>query len=415
MRKTLIALFCAALPLLAGADDTFVIRGATVHPVSGPKVENASLLVVNGTIAEIGGLKLAVPKGTRVVEGKGLHVYPGIIDSSTQVGLSEISAVRETSDFSELGDFKPQLRTAVACNPSSEHIPVIRANGTTTALAVPGSGLIAGQASMVHLDGWTWEEMTVRRDAALVVNFPAVNTFGDRTYTEAKRSYDQKIRNLSAYVESARRYQKAKAAPGPDFKTDLALEAMLPVLEGRVPVLVSASRERAVRDAIAWADKEKLRVILFDVRRPGKALAEIKSRNIPVILGPTQELPLEEDDPYDDAFTVPLEFYKAGVKFAFGSFGNQFARNLPYQAATAVAFGLPYEEALKAITLNPAEIFGISKDTGSIEKGKWADLMVTDGDPLEVRTQVKRLYIKRKEVELESRHTRLYKKYLARP
>ncbi len=414
MKRILLSLL-AALPLFAAADDTFAIRGATVHPVSGPKVENATLLVVSGTITEIGNAKLAVPKGTRLIDGKGLHVYPGIIDSSTQVGMSEISSVRETSDVTELGDFKPQLRAAIAINPSSEHIPVIRANGTTTALAVPGGGLIAGQASMMHLDGWTWEDMTVRRDAAMVLNFPVLSVFGDRSFADAKRNYDQQIRTLSEYIESARRYQKAKAAPGAGFKTDLALEAMLPVLDGKMPLLVGAERERAVRDAIAWADKEKLKIVLFNVRRPGKAMAEIKSRDIPVILGPTQELPLEEDDPYDEAFTVPLEFHKAGVKFAFGTFGNQFARNLPYQAATAVAFGLPYDEALKAITINPAEIFGISATTGSIDKGKWADLIVTDGDPLEVKTQVKRMFIKGKEVDLESRHTRLYKKYLARP
>lgn len=419
MKRAVLALLAAAMlaavPLMGAADDTFAIRGATVNPVSGPKIENATLLVVNGTIAEIGNAKLAVPKGTRIIDGKGLHVYPGIIDSSTQVGMSEISSVRETSDVAELGDFKPQLRAAVAINPSSEHIPVIRANGTTTALAVPGGGLIAGQASMMHLDGWTWEDMTVRRDAAMVLNFPTLSASGDRPFADSKRNYDQQIRTLSQYMESARRYQKAKAAPGPDFKIDLALEAMLPVLDGKMPLLVGAERERAVRDAIAWADREKLKIVLFNVRRPGKAMADIKSRDIPVILGPTQELPLEEDDPYDEAFTVPLEFHKAGVKFAFGTFGNQFARNLPYQAATAVAFGLPYEEALKAITINPAEIFGISATTGSVEKGKWADLILTDGDPLEVKTQVKRMFIKGKEVDLDSRHTRLYKKYMARP
>ena len=179
--------------------------------------------------------------------------------------------------------------------------------------------------------------------------------------------------------------------------------------------MISASRERAIKEAVAWAEKEGVRIVLAEVRRPGAALALLKEKNIPVILGPTQELPLEEDDPYDEAFTVPMEVHKAGVKFAFGSFGNQFSRNLPYQAATAVAFGLPYDEALKSVTLYPAQIWGVDDRIGSIEKGKDADIILTDGDPLEVKTNVKRMFIRGREVDLESKHTKLYKKYLARP
>ncbi|MBI3684699.1 MAG: amidohydrolase family protein [Acidobacteria bacterium] len=417
-----LSLFWLAAALSAGADDTFLIRGAVIHPVSGPSIENASLLVQDGKIADI-GLKIVVAKGIKVIEGKGLHVYPGMIDSATEVGMSEIGSVRETADVSELGDFKPQLRAAIAVNPSSEHIPVIRANGITAAMALPGGGVIAGQASLMYLDGWTWEEMTMRRDAAMVLSFPAINTFSFSftegvvrgSYTDAKRNYDRRMKQLREYFESARRYQKAKAAGGPGFKTDLALEAMLPVLEGKVPLMVSAVRERAIRDALAWAEKERVRIVLTGVRKPGNTLADLKAKNIPVICGPTQALPMEEDDSYDAAFSLPAELHRAGVKFAFGSFGNQFSRNLPYQAATAVAFGLPYEEALKSVTLYPAQIWGVDQIMGSIDKGKSADLMITDGDPLEVKTQLKRLFIRGREVDLESRHTKLYKKYLARP
>jgi imidazolonepropionase-like amidohydrolase len=395
--------FFLAATLFAGAQDTFVLRGVTVHPVSGPDVENASLLVVDGKIAEIGDAKLKTPKTARTIDAKGLHVYPGMIDSATQVGMSEISSVRETSDVSELGDFKPQLRAAVAVNPASEHIPVIRANGITAAMAVPDGGIIAGQASLLHLDGWTWEEMAIRIDAAMHLRFPVISSGGflSRTpFPEARRDYETRLKRLSEYFEQARRYEKAKAAAGPGFKPDLALEAMLPVLAKKTPIMITATRERAIKDAVAWSEKEGVL---------------LKQKNIPVILGPTQELPLEEDDPYDEAFTVPVEVHKAGVKFAFGSFGNQFSRNLPYQAATAVAFGLPYEEALKSVTLYPAQIWGVDDRMGSIEKGKWADIIVTDGDPLEVKTNVKRMFIQGKEVDLESKHTRLYKKYLARP
>jgi imidazolonepropionase-like amidohydrolase len=404
------------------ADNTFLLRGATIHPVSSAKVEGASLLVKDGKIAEIGP-KITVPKGTQVIDAKGLHVYPGMIDSATEIGLSEVSSVRETQDTNEIGDFKPQLRAAIAVNPASEHIPVIRANGIAAAIALPGGGIIAGQASLMRLNGWTWEEMELRRSAAMHLFFPTMgggsfrfSQESSRTgFAEARRAYERRLKLLQDYLESARRYHKAKAAKSPGLKTDLEFEAMLPVLDGKLPVLINAVRERAIREAIQWAQKEKIKVILSGVRRPGDTLPELKARNIPVILGPTQALPMEEDDPYDAAFTLPAELHKAGVKFAFGSFGNQFARNLPYQAATAAAFGLPYEEALKAVTLYPAQIWGVDDRMGSIETGKSADFIVTDGDPLEVQTQVKRMFLDGKEVDLESKHTLLYKKYLSRP
>ncbi|MCZ2149243.1 MAG: amidohydrolase family protein [Bryobacterales bacterium] len=408
----------AAAALYAASDDSFLIRGAAVYPVAAPGIENASLLVLDGRVAEVGA-KVAAPRGVRVIDGKGLRVYPGMIDSATEVGISEIGAVGVTNDVRELGDFKPQLRAGIAVNPSSEHIPVIRANGITAAMAIPDGGVIAGQASLMRLDGWTWEEMAVKLDAALHLNFPTITTrrfpAGAAPFSEAKRDYERRLKQLDEYLEQARRYRTAKKAGGPDFRTDLHFEAMLPVLEGKVPLMVSAVREREIKAALEWAEKQKLRLVLSEVRKPGAMLAELKAKQIPVILGPTQDLPLDHDDPYDAAFTLPAELYKAGVKFAFGSFGNQFSRNLPYQAATAVAFGLPYDEGLKSVTLYPAGIWGVSAEMGSIEKGKWADLMVTDGDPLEVRTQVRRLFIKGKEVDLESKHTRLYKRYLARP
>ncbi|MBL8234342.1 MAG: amidohydrolase family protein [Bryobacterales bacterium] len=416
-----IGLAWMAASLMAAASDTFLIRGVTVHPVSSAKVEGAMLLVVDGKISEI-GVKLAAPKGTRVIDGKGLHVYPGMIDSATEVGLSEISSVRETSDTAELGDFKPQLRTAVAVNPASEHIPVIRANGIVAAMALPEGGVISGQASLMLLDGWTWEEMTVRRDAAMVLNFPTLGAgrfsfFSEAPppFAETRRTYENRVKQLQSYFEQVRGYQKAKAAGGPGFRTNLAFEAMLPVIEGKVPVMIQATRERTIREAVAWAEKEKLRIVLAGVRKPGQTLADLKAKNIPVILGPTQELPLSEDDPYDEAYALPAELHEAGVKFAFGSFGNQFSRNLPYQAASAVGFGLPYDEALKSVTLYPAQIWGVESMMGSVEKGKWANLIVTDGDPLEVKTQVKMMFIRGREVDLESKHTRLYERYLARP
>jgi imidazolonepropionase-like amidohydrolase len=285
-------------------------------------------------------------------------------------------------------------------------------------MALPGGGIISGRGALMRLDGWTWEEMELKRDAAMCLAFPVLTIGGGRarpTLADAKKQHEARLRSLRELFESARAYQKAKAASRADFRTDLALEAMLPVLDRKIPLMIQAERDKTIQAALDWAEKERVRVILSEVRAPGAALARIKEKNIPVILGPTQQLPLDEDDPYDAAFTLPAELHRAGVKFAFGTFGNQFSRNLPYQAATAVAFGLPYDEALRAITITPAEIWGVAAEVGSVETGKWADLVVTDGDPLEVRTQVKMLFIKGKQVDLESRHTRLHHKYLDRP
>ena len=190
---------------------------------------------------------------------------------------------------------------------------------------------------------------------------------------------------------------------------------MLPVLAGRRPLLVVAQRERTILDAIAFARRERVKIILAEVREPGTAVAEIVKDKIPVILGETHTLPVEEDAAYDSQYTLPAELHKAGVKFAFGSFDNQFARNVPYQAAAAVAFGLPKDVALKALTVHAAEIWGLGGQLGSIQEGKLADLILTDGDPLETRTQVRHLFIQGKQVSLESKHTKLYEKYSKRP
>ena len=441
MKRAILWAVATAGFALASANDTFLIRNVTVHPITGPNVDNASVLVVDGKIAEIGGAKLTAPKTTKVIDGKGMHLYPGMINSATEVGMSEISSVRESADTNEIGQFDPQLRAAIAVNPSSEHIPVTRANGITTVMVMPAtasggggrrggggaSQVISGQAGLMHLDGWTWEEMAVSKSAAMELKFPAIQSTPARfsemaeamgiqrtTYAEQKRNYEKSLTEAHEFFEQARRYQKAKAAREPSLKADLRFEAMIPVLEGKMPVMMMVSKAKSVKDAVDFADREKIKIIIAGIDEFGDFAATLKAKNIPVILGPTLELPNNEDDPYDQKPALPGQFYKAGVKIAFATFDVQFARNLPYQAATAVPYGLPYEEALKAVTINPAEIFGVADKIGSIEKGKWADMILTDGDPLETKTQIKHMFIKGREVDLTSKHTKLYEKYMGR-
>jgi imidazolonepropionase-like amidohydrolase len=425
----------AAAPAAAGADNSFFLRNVTVHPVTGPEIAGGAVLVKDGKIAEVGA-KLVAPKGVKVVDGKGLHVWPGMINSATQLGLQEISSIRETVDTGEIGTFNPQLRPLIAVNPESEHLPVTRANGITSAMTMPASGggggsrsagtspLIPGHVSLMHLDGWTWEELEIKRTAALMIQFPTIETRtfnfiefapGRTAFTEAKRFYDRRVKELNDYFDQARNYQKAKAVARPDFRIDLAFEAMLPVLDGKLPVIIPAPDERTIKGAIEFIEKQKVKGILANIGRPGTALELIKAKNIPVIIGESTDLPEQEDDAYDKNYARAADLHKAGIKFAFGTFDTQFARNLPFQAGIAAGYGLPPAEAVKAVTINAAEIWGIAGEYGSIEKGKWADLILTDGDLLEHKTSVKQMWIKGRAVSLENKHTKMYEKYLARP
>jgi imidazolonepropionase-like amidohydrolase len=432
--KTLLFLLPVALFAAPPADDNaFLLKGATVHTMAGAPIENGSVLVRNGKIIGV-GKNLAAPKDVRVIDAKGMHVYPGMIDSGTEVGLVEINSVNATIDTTEIGKFNPELVALTAVNPESEHIPITRVNGITTVATMPEGQLIAGQVSLMHLAGWTTDEMGVKPRAGLHIIFPSIQAGGRggfvpdadpgagaggrAGYAQQKQALDKEIAELSDFFETARRYKQAKDAKAPLLKPDLKLEAMIPVLEGKEPILVTARREREIRDAITWADKQKVKIILIDAVDAAKVAKEIKAHDIPVILGPTLELPRGADDPYDDSFTAPAELQKAGIRFSFATLtggANLASRNLPYQAAQAVAFGLPEEAAMMAVTKNAAEIWGVGDQIGTVEEGKWADLLVTDGNPLETKTQIKQLFIKGKPVDMDNKQKELYEKYLNRP
>lgn len=431
-----IVLAAAAAGVLGAADNSVLVRNVDVHPVTGPEIRSGAVLVVNGKIAEVGA-HVAPHAGVKVVDGRGLQLYPGLINAATNVGLAEIEAVRDTVDLDEIGTFNPELRAEIAFNPSSEHVEVTRASGVTTVIALPSSGgrggrngggsVITGQGALMHLEGWTWEDMAVKRSAVMDMLFPEIqsggrgvfaallNPGGTRTYAEEERQYKQKLAQMDQFFEEARRYKTAKAAAGPEFKRDVRLEAMIPVIDGKQPLFVRAERERMIKDAIEFADKEKVKIIMADPRELGSAGPLLKAHNIPVVLGKTFQLPMRDDDPYDAPYALPSDFYKAGVKFCFGTFDVEFARNVPFEAAQAAAFGLPKEEALRGLTINSAEILGAGSELGSIEKGKVGDFILTDGDPLEAKTNIKQMFIGGREVSLESRHTREYEKWMKRP
>jgi imidazolonepropionase-like amidohydrolase len=423
----------------------YAVRGAKVYTLAGPPLENATVVICDGKIAAVAALdakaaaageKVAVPSYAEVIDAKGLEVYPGIFDSVTTLGLQEVSAVPATVDTTDVGNFNPQLVAVTAVHPPSELIPVARANGITHAVAAPlGEGgsfrggartVIPGQASAIHLAGWTVEEMLIRRSVAMVVDWPTLETRSfdfttmgprERPFTEVKQEYDKRIFELTDLLERARHYAQAmEKGSRENYDRDLKLEALVPVVQGKLPVLLVANQKRAIRDAVDFCEKQKLKMILGGGSESYKVKDLLAAKHVPVILGPTQSLPEDEDAPYDQSYATPGQLHAAGIKIAFASFDDpSFARRLPYQAANAVAYGLPYDEALKAITLYPAQILGLADQLGTIEPGKMANLIVTDGDPLAISTQVRYLFINGQLTATDNKQLRLYEQFRKRP
>ena len=413
--------------------NTYAITHAKIFTLAGSPIEDGTLVIRDGKIAAVGA-GVEVPAGAQVIDAKGLQVYPGLFDPITQMGLREIGAVSATVDSSETGSFNPDVVAATAVSPSSEHIPVTRAAGITEVLAVPGSGgfdsggsrgVLGGQASAIHLGGWVIEEMLLKKSAAMVLNWPRIETRSfdfetftrkEKPYTEAKQEYEKQVNELTEWLERARHYsQVMEKSSAAKYDRDLKLEALVPVIRGELPLLIFADRARDIRNAVEFCDKHNLRMILAGGDEAYKVKDLLRSKSIPVILRPTLTLPEDEDDPYDRLLSQPAELAAADVKFAFGSFDNSFARRLGQNAANAVAYGLPYDEALRAVTVNPAQILGLGNQIGTLETGKIANIIVTNGDPLEITTDVRYLFIRGQLTSTNNRHKSLYEKYLNRP
>ena len=405
--------------------NVYAIRNAKIVTVTGATIERGAVLIRDGKIAEVGA-RVTAPGNAKVIDATGLSVYPGMIDCGTSLGLTEIGSIQETRDTTELGDFNPHMRAIVAVQPHSELIPVSRANGVTTAITRPSGRLVSGQAALINLDGWTWQEMTVKAPAAMAMEYPRAPRGRGAGFIQGEAGAnvaqlrERQIAALRQKLEDAQAYAKAKDARAadkslPSRPVDHVLEALIPVVKGEMPVLMVANTEREIKGAIEIADKYKLKMIISGAEDAWKVAPQLKEKNIPVIIGPVTDLPNNEDDDYDVNYSHAAKLSKAGVRFAFQTDNAAYVRNLPYQAGTSAAFGLPKDEALKAVTIYPAQIFGVDKLIGSIEVGKMANLIVTDGDPLEFKTTVKHMFINGKPVDLSSRHTKLYDKFNARP
>lgn len=409
------------------SQDIYAIRNARIVTVTGPVIENGTVVISNGKISAVGS-NVAVPQGAKNIDASGLSVYPGMMDGDTEIGLIEIGSVAGSVDTTEIGDNNANIHVDVAIHPDTSHVAVARVNGITTVLTAPRGGLIAGQSAILELDGWTAREMVLKSPAAMHINWPGGGGRGfggefggqPRSVTELRREQDTQIENLKKILRDATAYADAKDARAKDSSLpkqdlDLKLEALIPVVRGQMPVVINVNLERDIKNAIAFAGEMKLKAIISGGAEAYKVADQLKAKNIPVIVGPVLRVPVKEDDPYDAAFANAGLLAKAGVKIAFQTGDSSNVRNLPYNAGMAAAFGLPKEEALKAVTIYPAEILGVADRIGSIEQGKIANLIITDGDPLEIRTQIKHVFINGRDIPLTSRHTELYEKYKARP
>jgi len=405
-------------PAVAGI---VAIRNARVYPVSGPPVDGANIVLENGRIQAV-GVGVAIPGGAQVIDATGLRVYPGMIDANTTTGLTEISSIDETSDTSENRRFNPQVRAYDAIHPESDHIPVSRVAGVTSVLSLPRGGVLGGQAVLFNLDGANIREMSVLASAGMVATLPSTRTREVRRGAAAAVSVDTRgqfvaqIRELTDLLDDARHYWKAQQATAkdaalPPVARDERLEALIPLVRRQVPLFAFANNRAAIRTAVEFAERQKLRLVIVGGLEAGKSLDVLKDKDVAVIFGPVQSLPSSDDDPYDLPYSTPAMLAKAGIPFAISPGSTQFSRTLPFEAGTAAGNGLSESEALKAVTLYAARILGAGDRLGSIERGKIANLVITDGDLLEIRTNVKHVLINGRPIPLDSRHTRLWQQY----
>ena len=413
----------AALSAATASAETVALVGATLHPVSGPDIPGGTLVIRDGKIAAMGA-GIEVPAGSKTVDLKGMHVYPSLLPALTNLGLVEISSVRATVDTTELGEINPQARADYAMNFDSELLPVARSAGILIAGVAPSGGIVSGSLAVMKLDGWTREDAALKAPAAIIVRWPDLTI--DRSPTARfsvriqEKRRDEAVQKLKEVFAEARAYSRAKAAEGksgiPRHDNDPRLEALQPALDGKVPVIVFAPQLRQIRAALVWGREENLKLVLAAVRDGWRVAGEIAKAGVPVIADQPHDLPSRQDETYDTNFACAGLLAKAGVRVAFSDGENASnARNLPHQAATAVAFGFPREKAVEAMTLEPARILGVADRVGSLESGKDATLIVTDGDILDLRTRVVAAYLDGRALDLSDKQKRLYERYRARP
>ncbi len=415
----------------APVNETIALKGGKLLTITHGVIQNGVVVMQNGRITAVGGAGTAIPANAKVIDVTGMTVYPGLIDSETHLGLTEISADRMTNDELEASDeIMPHMHVSEAFHAETALIPVARINGITNAIVAPASGdTLPGQDSFIQLAGASATEMLTVRDIAMPLNFTGQQR-RNQSFESAKFPFTrmgmatqlrQAFIDAQEYDQKLAAYEKKKSAgssddkdkdkgPGAPPKRDLKLEALLPYLHGKKPVVLAAEQPNDLLTALDLADEFHLKIILNHVTHSASLLDKIAATGLPVIVGPIYEQP-KEDERYDAVFSMPAQLAKRGVKIAFASYDAHNVRNLPYAAGYAVAFGLSPEEAMKALTINPAQMWGVDKDLGSLDVGKMGNVVVANGDPLDVKTDVKHVFIQGQEIPLVNKQTELRDQY----
>ena len=395
-----------------------LLQNATIHTITKGTLSNSDVLIQDGLIAAIGA-DLSTPAGATVIDCSDHHIYPGFIDSGTRLGLSEVGAVSLTNDYNEIGDLIPQMKALTAVNPNAVAIPVTRVNGVTSVVVAPTGGIFPGTASLINLQGYTPEQMNAGFKA-VVMNFPASgkrSRWDSRSEEDIKKQQEKATKKIDEVWKELAVYHKIDSASSKvnsklDYQPEM--EAMLPVYRGEIPLMINVNKDKDIESAIAWVNKTGVKAVLVGVAEGYRVAEKIAESGIPVITGPVLSVPSRAEEKYDVAYSNAAVMTKAGVKVALRTNDSENVRNLPFNAGFAATYGLGVEDALKAITINPAEIFGVADQYGSIEEGKVANLFVSTGDPFEMKTDITHLFIKGWNIPIESRHTLLYDEFLER-
>ena len=403
-------------------DTVTALTNARIVTVTQGTIENGTILIQDGTIIQI-GVDVDIPENARIIDLDGLSVYPGMIDSGTQMGLIEVGSLPETRDASELGDLSPQMKALTAVNPNGVAIPVTRVSGVTTVLTVPSGGMLPGQAALINLHGYTPQQMFAGFEG-IILRFPATGRrgrFDSRSEEEVKKAADEAMKKLNDTWDSAELHHRIDSTyqtrPEDGRRPEYvpSMEALRDVIQGEQTLIIQVNAANDILAAIEWVQNRGLDRVLFSGLAEGWRVADkIAEAGIPCLVGPVLSIPTRQSDRFDKAYKNAGLMHAAGVKIALRSDDTANARNLPYHAGFATAYGLPQKEALRAVTINPAEFFGVSDRLGSIEIGKEATFFVSDGDPFETATTIHHVFIAGYEIPMESRHTRLYEEFLRR-
>jgi imidazolonepropionase-like amidohydrolase len=402
-----------------------VVTGATVHVGNGQVLNNASVVIVNGKITAVGN-NVATPAGAKTVNAQGKHVYPGLILSSSNLGLVEVNSVRATSDAREIGDMNPNLHSIIAYNTDSKVTNTLRPNGILLANIVPEGGMLSGQSSVVQLDAWNWEDAAYKTDNGVVFRMPSLlarprgfgfggGGGGGRRGDQAAGDSDpvkealDRIDNFKSFLRQAKAYN---ALNKPD-EINLKYAGVKGLFDKSKKLYIHASTVKQILVALDIAKEFDLDAVIVGGEDSWQVADLLKQNNVSVILSQPHALPILTDDDVDQPYKTAALLQKAGVTFAINDEDGQTrGRNLAFNAGTAVAYGLTKEQALQAITLNAARVLGVADKTGSIEIGKDANIIISEGDILDMRTQnITQAFIQGREIELQSKQTQLYDKF----